>query len=242
MRISLLRFGALTLAALLGVLMVAGCGGEKAEEEEIEGVEDFWARASEADKNISSCHMEITSYYLNTQYGSGPMQSMIIEVNGDDLHEKELLFGQVYAEYIKVDGKQYSKDMLEDTWKELTASALEDTAAEYTSQFLELPTKASSHEHLGSEAIDGVEAERFHFTLSPLRIVNMFSATTPNFDFSGNGGGEVDVWIDTENYYMVRYDLVIKGVVIPEEIGLGDIRFVVNISQINQPIEIIAPI
>ena len=94
---------------------------------------------------------------------------------------------------------------------------------------------------MGVEVIDGRETEHFHFTLSPSRVEEMFTITA-SYDFSDNGGGEVDVWIDKETYFMVRYDLVIRNVVIPEEIGLGDLRFVVDISDINQPIEIAAPI
>ncbi|MDY6794751.1 MAG: hypothetical protein SWK76_05665 [Actinomycetota bacterium] len=244
MRISSLRFKAMTIAAtlvaLFAVAFTVGCGGDKLEPAEM-GVEDLWEMAAQADEDIESWHMELTSYYLNTQYDSGPIQSMIVDVNGEDLHEQWLLMGQVYAEFIKVDGREYSKDMLDDTWKEVEATSDGEIAGDYTSQFMELPSQASSQENVGVEVIDGRETEHFHFALSSSRVEEMFTTTT-SYGFSDNGGGEVDVWIDRETYFMVRYDLVIKNVVIPEEIGLGDLRFVVDISDINQPIEIAAPI
>ncbi len=213
-------------------------GGEKAGELSIE---ELWARAQEADTAIDSWHMEIASYYENTQYGSGQIQSIIIDVNGEDLHEQDLLLGQVYFEYIRVGDKQYIKDMDSGAWSEAPAEQMSTDTSEYTSQFLELPSIAATQEHVGSETIEETEAERFHFTLGSEGVNEMFSAQ-PSFDLSESTGGEVDVWIDSDEYYMVRYELVIRNAIIPEKIGHGDIRFVVGIRDINQPIEIAPPV
>jgi len=51
----------------------------------------------------------------------------------------------------------------------------------------------------------------------------------------------VEVWIDSDEYYLLRYEIVIREVIIPEKIGKGDIRFVVNISGVNEPVEIEPP-
>jgi hypothetical protein len=185
--------------------------------------------------------MEISSYYENTQYGSGQIQSIIIDVSGDDLHEQDLLLGQVYFEYMRAGGSQYVKDMDSGTWSEAPAEQPSTDASEYTSQFLELPSIAATQEHVGSETVEGVEAEHFHFTLTSDGIIEMFSSQF-SYDLSESTGGEVDVWIDSEDYYMVRYELLIRNANITEQIGHGDIRFVVSIRDINQAIEITPPL
>jgi len=233
--------GALVCSFLLLALAVGCGGGEQGTGGATDlNMDEMWARAQEADSGIESWHMEITSYYENTQYGSGQIQSIIIDVNGEDIHEQDLLLGQVYFEYKRVGGKQYDKDMENGTWSEVPADQETASASEYTSQFLELPAIAASQENVGSEAIDDEEAERFRFTLTPEGVTQMFS-TQPSFDFSENTGGEVDVWIDSDEYYLLRYELVIRGAIIPGEIGKGDIRFIVSIRDINEPIEITPP-
>ena len=132
---------AVALVALVAAAFIAGCGGDEPEPAEM-GVEDFWEKAAQADEDIESWHMELTSYYLNTQYDSGPIQTMIVDVNGEDLHEQWLLMGQVYAEFIKVNGREYSKDMLDDTWLEVEAASNGEVIGDYTSQFMELPSQA----------------------------------------------------------------------------------------------------
>jgi hypothetical protein len=230
----------LCLSLLLA--FTAGCGSQAREDEGAAdlSIEEFWERAQGADTSIESWHMEIASYYENTQYGSGQIQSIIIDVSGEDMHEQDLLLGQVYFEYKRVGGRQYNKDMESGTWAEVPAEQSTPAATEYTSQFLELPSLAETQEHVGADTIDGRDTEHFRFTLSPEGVKRMFSAQ-PSFDFTMNTGGEVEVWIDGAEYYMVRYELVIRDVIIPEKIGNGDIRFVVNIRNINEPIDIKPP-
>ncbi len=232
-----LFYAALLLAAAVGCGAGAG-GGEEASDLSIG---ELWARAQEADSGIASLHMEIASYYENTQYGSGPIQSIIIDVSGEDIHERDLLLGQVYFEYKRVGGKQYVKDMQSGTWSEVPGSHGTADRSEYASQFLELPSLAASQEHVGTETIDEGKAEHYRFTLSPESAKEMFSAQ-PSFDFSENAGADVDVWIDSDQFHLVRYELVIRNVIISEKIGHGDVRFVVNIRDINEAIEITPPI
>jgi len=240
------RKAALAAALFCSSLLLAvavGCGGSTDGSENASelSIDDLWARAQEADTAIESWHMEIASYYENTQYGSGQIQSIIMDVDGEDIHEQDLLLGQVYFEYKRVGDKQYSKDMASGTWAAAPADQATTDASEYTSQFLELPAIAATQEHIGAETIDEGEAEHFRFTLSPEGVKEMFSAQ-PSFDFSENTGADVDVWIDSDEFYLVRYDLVIRNAIIPEKIGHGDIRFVVNIRDINEAIEITPPI
>jgi hypothetical protein len=239
------RKAAVAAALSCSVLLLAvavGCGGgtQGTEAAGELSMDEMWAKAQEADSGIESWHMEIASYYENTQYGSGQIQSIIIDVNGEDIHEQDLLLGQVYFEYKRVGDKQYNKDMENGTWTEVPAEQDATSASEYTSQFLELPSMAASQEHLGTETLDEEEAEHFHFTLSSDGVKEMFSSQ-PSFDFSQNTGGDVDVWIDSDEFYLIRYELVIRNAIIPEKIGNGDIRFVVSIRDINEPIEITPP-
>lgn len=230
-------------AACLIALVLAGCGGAAGDAEEAREVtiDDVWSKAQEAEKELASWHMEIASYYENTAYGGGPIQSIIIEVEGDDLHEKDLMLGQVYSEYIRAGGKQYSRDMASGAWEEVPVEGEDDDPGErFPSQVMELPSLADSQEYMGTESIDSRDAERFRFTLSPAAVREMFAAQ-PTFDFSQNRGGVVDVWIDARDYYMSRYELVIKNVGIPEQIGIGDIRFVVNIRDVNEDMDIEPP-
>ncbi len=244
MRRSVLSPTLFLLSTMLLILTLAvGCGGkgDRAENVGDVTVEELWAKAQEADNEIRSWHMEIASYYENTQYGSGQIQSIIMDVNGDDVHEQDLLLGQVYSEYMRVGGKQYNRDMATGVWEEVPAEVGSGSAKEYSSQFLELPSLAASQSYLGREEVGGSEAERFHFTLDPEAVKAMF-ATQPSFDFSQNAGGEVGVWIDSDEYYLLRYEILIRNVIIPEKIGKGDIRFVVNISRVNEAVEIEPPL
>jgi hypothetical protein len=219
-----------------------GCGGGteggSADELDIEGL---WVRVQEADADVTSMHMEIAGYYENTQFGGGQIQSIILDFNSEDFHEQQILLGQVYYESIRAGDRLYVKDMDTDTWEEVPAEASSDTASEYTSQFLELPSIAVSQERLGSETIDDEDTEHCRFVLDTEGITRLFSSQ-PSYDFSQSEGGEVDVWIDSDQYHLVRYDLVIRGILISDKIGYGDIRFIVNIRDINEPIEITAPI
>lgn len=228
-------------AICISAVLAAGCGGSASPTARALSGEEIWERARAAQRELHSWHMEIASYYENTAFGSGPIQSMIIEVDGDRMRERDMVLGQVYFETVCVGDLCYSKDMETGEWRALPLSAGEavdsDTAEEYHSQFLELPSLAESHEYLGTELIEERETEHFRFILSPESVVRMF-ANQQSFDFSGNGGGEVEVWIDSESFFLARYVLVIRGVVIPEQIGLGDLRFVVNIRDFNQPIDI----
>jgi hypothetical protein len=200
-----------------------------------------WGQAEETEQDVTSMHMEIVLYFENTQYGSGQIESRILDINGDDIHEQDLIFGQVYAEYIRVDGRQYSKDLMNDEWVEVEETPVEDSANEFTSPFWELPDQADEQEFVGTEVIDDSEAMHYRFILSPQSIIEMYTAYEPS-DYSDNTGGVVDVWIDKENYYLLKYELVIYNAKISDEIGYGDIKSVVNVRNTNEPIEITAPI
>jgi hypothetical protein len=234
------RIYGLILAAVMAAGLVAaaaGCGGGTAASKM--SVEDVWSRAGDSEKTVNSEHMEIAIYYENTKFGSGQMQSLIIDVSGKDFHLQNLLFGSVVSEDIQVGGTHYAKDMGKNTWS--TSAAQPDTStAEVNSQFLELPSIADSYEKVGTEMLGEVQTEHYRFKLSPQAAVQMFPPTPPA-DFSSTTGGDVDVWITSKDFNMVRYELVIRNVKITDQIGNGDVRFLVNVSKINEPIDIAPP-
>ncbi len=238
------RVGGFFLALLMGGGLVAavftGCGGGGTKASKM-SIDEVWAKAGDTEKIINSEHMEIAIYYENTTYGSGQARSLIIDLNGKDFHLQNLLFGSVVSEDIQVGGKHYSKDISKSTWSEVAGEAQDTSTTEVNSQFLELPSIASSQERVGTEMLGDVQTEHYRFTLSPDAAIEIFPPTPPA-DFSTTTGGEVDVWIESSDYNMVRYELVIRNVKITDEIGIGDVRFLVNVTKINEPIEITPPI
>ncbi|OFW66284.1 MAG: hypothetical protein A2V52_07580 [Actinobacteria bacterium RBG_19FT_COMBO_54_7] len=241
-RIMSFRIGVLLLAVLIAssvlAALLSGCGGGTQADKM--SIEEVWSRAGNTEKKVNSEHMEMAIYYENTKYGGGQMQSLIIDISGDDFHLQNLLFGTVVSEDIRVNGKSYSKQAGKNAWTEVQAVASDNSTSEVISQFLQLPAMASSQERLGKEMLGDLETQHYRFILSPEAAVNMFPPTPPA-DFSSTSGGEVDVWITTDDFNMVRYELVIRNVKITDEIGTGDIRFLVNIRDINKPIDIKPP-
>jgi hypothetical protein len=244
-----IRWGIGLVAALYGSMLLiffaVGCGG--GEKATFKDIDEVWARVKEADHEIKSLHMENSIYYMNTVYGSGPVEGIIIDYNGTDFHEKRLLFDKVvYYELVRIGDKIYEKDVSKGTCVESQATPAGDKADEYISTFLELPSVADSSEHKGTEMIGGRRTEHYFLTLSPQDIMDLFASQLlggqQSYDYSENTGGSWDVWIDSENYYLIRCEINIRNVFIPEKIGKGDIRCVLNISRINEPISITPPI
>jgi len=230
------------LTSFLVLFSASGCGGERAAEgvEETPNLEELWSRACQAESALNSWRMTIDSYYENTQYGSGQIQSIVIEVSGDDVYERDLLMGQTYYEYKRVGGKHYVRDAKGGAWRETTEEVGREGGYQASSQFPELPSMASAQERVGRETLDGREAEHFHLLLDAEGVKGMF-ADTRSIDLSQNGGGEVDLWIDSRDFYLLRYELLIRNVILPQDIGRADMRFVVSIEDINAPISIEAP-
>jgi hypothetical protein len=228
---------AVFLLALLLFLVVAGCGGSKKDEKYID---ETLGKIIEANLGIASAHTEAAIYYENTQFGSGQVHSMIIDSNEKDAHDQLILFDQVVADSIYVNGRLYDRDVTTNTWQEVPIEPV-DYSSEHQPQMLESLSQASSKEYIGYEMINGLETEHWHFSLNPEFAVNKFLLSLPS-DISQNTGSDVDLWIDKDNYYIVRQDIVIHDVLISDEIGHGDLRFVINFSKINEPVEITPPI
>jgi hypothetical protein len=221
-----------TVALLLA--SAAGCGGPKS-------VEEIWKKSLEAQKNITSMHMNVSLYYQNTKYGSGLIQTTSIDVNGENGHLQTTLFGLEFSEVFVVDGKQYSKAAGSDKWTEGSVTQPVQNASQQMEQFSNLPSLATSQENLGVEKIGGVEAYHLSFQVPPQSVGTLFP-NVPVSQLSANAGAKVEVWIDKDKYYEVKYEALISNVSITDKIGNGDVRIVSEITEINKPIVISPPI
>ncbi len=229
-------FVAVAVCLSLCFLLTAfpGCGkGEPT-------LEEIWEKSAEAQENITSLHMEIAVFYQNTKFGSGQIQTYTVDVSGNNVHLQNSIFGHTFSEVVVVGGKQYSRAMGSEKWQEQPVSLSAQSATEQVRGFADLPSVASTRENKGLEKIGGKEAYHLYFGLSPGEIPNLFSKV-PVSQLSAATGADVDVWVEKDTYYRIKYEAVIRNVLIEEKIGNGDVRIVTNITQINQPININPP-
>lgn len=226
---------ALSLVMACMLLALPGCfGGEPS-------VEEIWEKSEQAQENITSLHMEIAVLYQNTKFGGGQIQTYTVDVSGNNVHLQNSIFGHTFSEVIVVGGKQYSRVMNEKKWNEQPASITVQGATEQVEGFANLPSLADSKENKGIEKIGGKEVYHLSFTLSPNSISSLFKSV-PVTQLSAAAGGSVDVWVEKETHYRVKYEAVVQNVLITEQIGYGDVRIVTTISEINQPISISPPV
>lgn len=227
---------AVSLTVLLCFLLVVfpGCGkGEPS-------LEEIWDKSAEAQENITSLHMEIAIFYQNTKFGSGQIQTYTVDVSGNNVHLQNSIFGHTFSEVIVVGGKQYSRSMGEKKWQEQPVSLTAQSATEQMRGLANLPSVASTKENKGLEKVGGKETYHLYFGLAPGEIPSLFSKV-PVSQLSAASGADVDVWVEKDTYYRIKYEAVIRNVLIEEKIGYGDVRIVTNITEINQPISISPP-
>jgi hypothetical protein len=233
-----MRLGVCALALLLAAGMLfafPGCfGGEPS-------VEEIWEKSQEAEKNITSLHMEISISYENTKFGGGQIQTTSINVSGDNVQATSALFGQSFSEVIVVNGVQYTRTMGSEEWTEQAATISRETVTQQVEGFADLPSVASTSENLGVETLNGVEVYHLHFVLTPDEVKSLFKSVEAS-QLAANAGGEVDVWVEKESGYRVKYEALVKNANITEQIGYGDIRVVTTITSINEPIAITPPV
>jgi outer membrane lipoprotein-sorting protein len=231
------RTAAIFLAILLAascLLIIPGCGGQKS-------VGDIWQDMLKADKTIKSMHMNITMSYENTKFGSGQIEGTSVDISGDDVHMQKYLFGQDFAEVIKVNGRQYSRTMGSDKWTEVSVTVNAQSAVDENGQLSNLPSLSSASENQGVVTLDGTSAYHLAFTIPPENVNSVFSSV-PAAELTANSGAKVDVWIDKDKFYTLKYEAVINNVLITDQIGYADRRIVNTVSQINEAITITAPI
>jgi len=227
----------MSVLLLAAAMLVAfpGCGGG------IPSVEELWEESQKAEENINSLHMEISISYENTKFGGGQIQTTSINVSGENVQASSALFGQSFSEVIVVGGKQYSRTMGSEEWTEQTATVNRQTVTQQVEGFADLPNVASSSENLGLENLDGKEVYHLTFTLTPDEVKALFK-NVQAAQLAANAGGQVDVWVQEDTKYRVKYEALVKNANITEQIGYGDIRVTTTITSINEPIAIAPPV
>lgn len=237
MRIKRAKLGVMLVAAFAVALLamsLAGCGkGEPS-------VQELWEKSEAAEKNITSLHMEVAIYYQNTKFGGGQIQTTSIDVSGNNVHSTSAIFGQSFSEVIVVGGKQYGRFGASEEWQEQPVTMSGSAVTDQVQSFARLPEIASSSENLGLEKVNGVDAYHLAFTLSPNEVSSLFKNVQAE-QLSANTGGKVDVWVEKETGYRIKYEAVVNNALITDKIGYGDIRVVTALSSINQPISITPP-
>jgi outer membrane lipoprotein-sorting protein len=222
---------------------ILGCGGGGTSSE----VENLVDQAAAAGDKIVSYHMNLSMYF---DYGKSDRirtEELVIDINGNDVALKDTFYdpdtgqGTLIQEIVRVGGKQYSKDLKNNEWAEEQPTAIEEAATTYTSHISDFVNNSTSVENLGEEQVNGVDAVHLRFQLSPQNVVSLLPST-PQSNLESNSGGQVDIWIDSDNYYPVRYEMLFRNVVVGEGMGNVNVLVTINITDINKVIEIKVPI
>lgn len=225
----------LTLFFLSSLFVLSGCS--KGEKEP--SLREIWEK-SEKGVDVKSFTMRLSIHYLNTSFGSGIVQESTIDVNGEDIHIQNSLFGVEFQELIRVGNKQYRKVFNEKKWKEEPVSVNASDVTEIGGRLTELPELAYSSQVEGKEKMGGEEVYHLVFEVSPEQVTRIFPSV-PSVNLSGNQGGRIDIWVRTSDFMRIKYEALVKGVTITEKLGKGDVRIVVELTNVNQPVAIKPP-
>jgi outer membrane lipoprotein-sorting protein len=230
------------MASVFLAVAIIGCGGNDASSQ----IKDLINKAARAGEGISSYRMSLVMFLETGQTDSIKTDEMLIAINGNDVSLKETFYstetdeGTVVQESIRVGDRQYSRDITNQQWTEVEPSPIEEAAASYTSHIGDFISYSSSAEIVGDENVNGVMATHIRFQLSVQDVASLLPST-PQSNLDTNQGGQVDIWIDKGIYYPVKYDMLFRNVLVGEEFGYADVRIVIDITDINNPIEITPP-
>lgn len=235
---------ALALAALVLVAFLAGCGGNAASGE----VKELLAKAQDAAETIDSYRMVLTMFFEGEDAGSTKTEELAIDFCGGDINLTDTFFdpetgeGTVIQEVIRLGDMQWAWDMSSDTWIEQEPSLDEEVIEAYKPHISEVLHNSESAMVLeGEEEVNGVTASHMRFELSAENVTALLP-DIPRSSLEGNTGGQLDVWLDARDHYIVKYELFFWNVAVQEGYGNVDIHIVIDITGINQPIEIASPI
>ena len=234
---------ATSLALVLAALLLPGCGGNGAPSE----VESLIAKAQESGGDIRSYHMELSMSFEVAETDRVKTEELVMDVAGSDVsltdtfYDPETGEGTVIQEVIRVGDKQYRKDLASGAWVEEQPTLSEDAAATYTSHISDFVSNSISAEKLGDEKVNGVDAAHLRFELSPENVLALLP-DMPQPNLESSSGGQVDIWIDTAAYYPVRYEMAFRNVTIGRGYGNVDVMILIDITGIDQPLEITPPV
>ena len=238
---------ALAAVILIPILTIANCGGGNEARKLLD-------EASNAAPTMNSYHMTVSSYGQNEEFGKVKAEELSADIDGENLRIKDTVFdqtGQLQAsqEIIKVGDKQYDKDVGSGAWSVGDATINQGDLLAYTNNISDFLKQSGSGKVLGEEEVNGVFAKHLVFTLTSQQVSNLAGgsdsqdsasqSTSTNFNF--NEGGQVDIWIDTSTFFPARYEMVFKHIWVSQE-SYADVQYVVEITRVNEPLDIVAPI
>lgn len=241
-RVSLFLF----IFLFMSISTLGGCGGGEGggDGDSRTGQVDLmelWNQSEETGKQAKSFTLEINVFYQGTQFGTGLVQSTKMKVNGEDFSVETSLFGQPVSEMIQVGGNRYTKSITDNKWKREKASAGDTSEKNEIGKLSSIPDSASSTEYLGTEELDGQPAHRLRFFLDPEKLAEVLPSV-PKEQIAENKGATIDVWIRQSDLQRIKYEMVVSNAKINDRVGYGDLRVVIAIRDINEPVLIKPPV
>jgi len=245
-RSPVISWSALLASALTAVLLImspAGCGGNGALSE----VESLVTRAQEAGEAIESYHMVLTMSFEGAEAGRVKTEELVIDICGEDISLTDIYYdpesgeGTVIQEVVRAGDRQWGKDFSGSGWMEQQATLDEETAAVYTAHISDYLSNSIAAQKLGVEDIAGAQAVHLRFELSPENLSSLLS-DIPRSSLETSTGGQVDIWIDEAAYYPLKYRMVFRNVSLGSGYEGVDVHIDIDITSINQPIEINPPV
>jgi outer membrane lipoprotein-sorting protein len=232
------------IAALLLslILLLSGCGKNSNSSE----MESLISRAQDAGETIDSYHMTISMSFEGAGTGEVKTEEVAVGVSGGDISLKDTYFdpetgeGTVIQEIVRAGDRQWKRDLSSGGWEEEEATLEEEAAAIYTAHISEYLSNSVSAQRLGEEEINGVQAIHLRFELSPENVSSLLT-DIPQSSLEGNTGGQVDIWIDATAFHPVKYEMVFRNVTLGSGYDDVDVHITIDITGVNQPLEITPP-
>ncbi len=227
----------LSVLLLLGMAL-AGCGSKSS------SISDILKKSEDASKTIVSMHQE-TQLNYTTDSGSGTMQSQVIDVSGGNIKAQDVEFGTTVLEKVLFNGRQWSKTFPNTVWVEdqNVTNPATSTSGDI-SKYDTLPTNSKSQKELPKEAVAGYTCYHFQFELTQENVKAIFTQVSQE-SLANNNGGTVDLWIDENNYYLIKLQGNFDNVNIAANVASlnnVNLQIILLYTQINQPITINPPI
>lgn len=225
------------------VASLPGCGKDSVSPE----VESLVMKAQDAGGNIDSYHMTISMFFDGLGNGSVKTEEVSIDISGSDISLQDTYFdpetgeGTVIQEVVHAGDRQWSRDLSGGEWAEVEATLSEEVVTSYTAHISDYLSESVSAQALGSEEVNGVQATRLRFELSLVNVSSLLP-DIPQSSLEDCTGGQVDIWLDAAAYYPVKYEMVFRNVDLGSGYDNVDVRINIDITGINQPLEITPPV
>ena len=231
------------LAVLVLSLLLYGCGKD-GEAAELEGLILDSKRAADS---VSSYHLVLSMSFEGEGTDRVKTEELVVDVDGDDVSVLDTFYdpdtgeGTVVQELIRVGDRQWRRELSGSGWVEEEPSLDRETAAAYSVDISDFMVGSASAARLEDAEVNGVRAVHLRFELSPENVISLLPEI-PQSNLEANTGGQVDAWIDAAAYYPLRYEMLFRNVTLGAGYSGVDVSVVIDITGINQPVEITPPV